>query len=160
MKVQRVERHIINKNHIMWSACDDLCFKSKNLYNYANYIMRQQFITDKTVIKYNDLTFYLKHSEPFEALGSNSSQHTLKMLCKSWKSFLISIKDYSKNPKKYFGRPKLPRYKDKNGKHICVLTNWQSQIKEGYLYFAFNRLKPFNNTIKTNVIYKHMQTRN
>lgn len=159
MKVQRVERHYIKKNHIMWSACDNLCFKSKNLYNYANYIMRQQFIKDKTVIKYNDLTFYLKHSEPFEALGSNSSQHTLKMLCKSWKSFLVSIKDYSKNPKKYFGRPKLPRYKDKNGRHICVLTNWQSQIKDGYLYFAFNRLKPFNNTIKTKVTDKHMQTR-
>lgn len=31
MKKERVERHIINKQHIMWSACDDLCFKAKKL---------------------------------------------------------------------------------------------------------------------------------
>jgi putative transposase len=159
MKVQRVERHQINKNNEFWKACDNLCFKSKNLYNYANYIIRQSFINNKEVPKYKDLTFDLKTSEPFKDLGSNSSQHTLKMICKSWKSFLVSVKDYSKNPNKYLGRPKLPRYKDKNGRHICVLTNWQSQIQEGYLYFAFTRLKPYNNMIKTNIKGKHMQTR-
>jgi len=159
MKVSRTERHIINKNNPFWNACDDLCFKSKNMFNYANYIMRQQFIKDKTVIKYNDLTFQLKTSEPFKDLGSNSSQHTLKMLCKSWKSFLVAVKDYSKNPSKYLGKPRLPKYKDKNGRHICVLTNMQSQIQDGYLYFAFTRLKPYNNLIKTKICGHHLQTR-
>ncbi|WP_279285896.1 hypothetical protein [Clostridium perfringens] len=40
MKTNRVERHIIKKSHKMWKACDELCFKAKNLYNYANYIQR------------------------------------------------------------------------------------------------------------------------
>jgi putative transposase len=159
MKVLRVERHNINKNHIMWSACDDLCFKAKNMYNYANYIMRQSFINKEGIIKYNDLTFQLKHSDPFKELGSNSSQHTLKMLCKDWKSFMVGLKDYTKNPSKYLGRPKLPKYKDKNGRHICVLTNMQSQIQNNHLYFAFNRLKPFNNIFKTKIDGHHLQTR-
>lgn len=159
MIVNRTERHIINKNHVMWSACDELCFKSKNVYNYANYIMRQEFITTQKVIKYNDLTFQLKTSECFKELGSNSAQHTLKMLCKSWKSFLVSVKDYYKNPSKYFTKPRLPHYKDKNGRHICVLTNMQTHLYDGYLYFAFKSLKVFNNMIRTKVTSKHLQTR-
>lgn len=159
MKVSRTERHIINKNNPFWKACDDLCFKSKNLYNYANYIMRQSFINKEGIIKYYDLTFDLKHSEPFVDLGSNSSQHVLKMLCRNWKSFMTTLKDYTKHPEKYLGRPRLPKYKDKKGRYTCVLTNMQSQIKEGYLYFAFKELKPFNDMIKTKINGHHLQTR-
>lgn len=159
IKLQRTERHVINNKHPCFRIFDELCFKSKNLYNYANYMIRQEFINNKNYIKYKDLTFQLKHSEPFKDLGSNSSQHTLKMLDKSWKSFFVSIKDWSKNPSKYLGKPKLPKYKKKDGRYICILTNMQSQIKDGYLYFAFKPLKPFNNLIKTKVKDKHMQTR-
>jgi len=159
MLVSRTERHVINRNHVIWGACDELCFQSKNVFNYANYVMRQQFIETQKVIKYNDLTFQLKTSDCFKELGSNSAQHTLKMLCKSWKAFLVSVKDYYKNPSKYLGKPKLPKYKDKQGRHICVLTNMQSQIQNGYLYFAFTRLKPFNNLFRTKVQGHHLQTR-
>ena len=107
---------MINKNNKLWKYCDDLCFKSKNLYNYANYIQRQLFASNKSIMKYKDLTFELKHSEAFKDLGSNSAQHTLKMLDKSWKAFLVSIKDYYKNPSRYLGRPRLPGYKKKNGR--------------------------------------------
>ena len=159
MIIQRTERHTINKNHLCFKAFDEICFKSKNIYNYANYIIRQEFINNKKYIKYNDLTSMIKHSEPFMDLGSNSAQHTLKMLDKSWKSFFISIKDYSKNPSKYLGRPKLPKYKDKNGRHICVLTNMQTHIKDNYLYFAYTILKPFNNLFRTKINGKLLQTR-
>ena len=159
LKVNRVEKHNISRASPLWKTCDDLCFKSKNLYNYANYIMRQSFINKEGIIKYIDLTYKLKTSEPFKNLGSNSSQHTLKMLCRDWKSFMALLKMYNKNPNSLLGRPKLPHYKKKNGKHICVLTNWQSQIKDGYLFFAFKPLRPFNNMIKTKINGKHMQTR-
>lgn len=159
IKVTRCERHIITKSNIMWEQLDSLCFKSKNLYNYANYIIRQSFIEKEGIPKYKDLTFELKHSEAFKDLGSNSAQHTLKMLCRDWKSFMEGLKKYNKNPKGFLGRPRLPKYKDKKGRHICILTNWQSQIKDGYLYFAFKPLRPFNNMIRTKINGKHMQTR-
>lgn len=159
MKINHVEQHQINKNHPMWKIYDELCFKSKNLYNYANYMIRQEFINNNNFIKYKDLTFKLKTSEPFQDLGSNSSQHTLKMLDRNWKSFFVTIKDWSKHKDKYLGKPKLPKYKKKDGRYICILTNMQTHIKDGYLYFAFNCLKPFNNTIRTNMQGKLMQTR-
>lgn len=40
----RVERQVIKRSHPLWGIIDDMCFKAKNLYNYANYILRQEFI--------------------------------------------------------------------------------------------------------------------
>lgn len=159
MKVTRVERHIISKNHPMWKACDLLCFQSKNMYNLCNYTIRQEFINNKIVLKYGDLNKQLKHTEAFKELGSNSAQMVTKILCKNWKSFLVAVKDYTINPSKYLGKPKIPSYKKKDGRFTCTLTNWQTQIQDGYLYFAFKRLKDYNNLFKTRVTGHHLSTR-
>ena len=140
MKVSRTERHIIKRSHPMWKACDLLCFQSKNMYNLCNYVIRQEFINNSEVMKYGDLNKLLKHTDAFKELGSNSSQMITKILCKNWKSFLISVKDYTKNPSKYLGKPRIPSYKKKDGRFTCTLTNLQTQIKDGCVYFAFKRL--------------------
>lgn len=44
MRTNRVEQHRIKKNHKFFPIIDDLCWKSKNMYNYGNYIIRQEFI--------------------------------------------------------------------------------------------------------------------
>ena len=44
MKVQRVYQTQINENHLMYNTITDCCVKSKNVYNYGNYIVRQIFI--------------------------------------------------------------------------------------------------------------------
>ena len=36
-----VEKHVIRKGSRNWKEIDDLSFKSKNLYNRANYEIRQ-----------------------------------------------------------------------------------------------------------------------
>ena len=143
----------------MWSTCDDLCFKSKNLYNYANYIQRQRFIAEKSIYKVNELDKLINQSEPYTELGSQASQRLLKQLDSSWKSFFVAIKDYSKNPSKYLGEPKLPSYKDKNGRHICEIKNIQFRIENGYIRFSWYKLKPFNNLIKTNIVDKVLSIR-
>lgn len=157
--MERVERHVIKRNHPMYEACDMLCLQSKNMYNLCNYTIRQTFIKDGVVKKYGDLNKELKHTDAFKELGSNSAQMVTKILCKNWKSFLISISDYTKNPSKYLGKPRIPKYLKKNGRFVCTLTNWQTQIHDGYLYFAFKRLKPFNNMFRTRVTGHHLSTR-
>lgn len=159
MKVQRVERHYIKKSHKAYKLFDEYCFKAKNIYNLANYTQRQLFINGEKIMKYVDLSKALNKTEAFKDIGSNSAQMTLKVLDKAWKSFLVSVKDYHKNPSKYLGKPKLPSYKKKDGRHVFIMTNWQTQIKEEYLYFAFTPLKPLNNLFKTKVVGKHLQTR-
>ena len=143
----------------MWKICDEYCFKSKNLYNYANYIIRQRFINNKGIPTHIDLSKEIKHDQQFINLGSNSSQQIIKLLCKNWKSFISLVKKYDNNPLSLLGRPKMPKYKKKDGRYICIFTNMQTQIKDGYLFFAFKPFKPYNNLIKTNIKGKHMQTR-
>lgn len=157
--MNRAERHVVTKNHPMYNDCDELCFLSKNMYNLCNYTIRQEFFTSKRVKSYGELNKELKYTEAFKELGSNSAQMVTKILCKTWKSFLIGVKDYSEHPNKYLGKPKIPRYKKTDGRFICTLTNMQTQIKDGYLYFAFKRMKKFNNLIRTKVNGHHLSTR-
>jgi len=160
VKVNRVEQHLIKKSDGIYKIIDDLCFKSKNVYNYANYIVRQEFIKNNRWIRYNELANIIKDSEPYRDLGSNVGQQTLRLLDKNWKSYFKSIKDWNKNKNKYLGRPKLPKYKDKEkGRNILVIDNIKCSIRDGYLRFSWKPLKPLNNKFRTNATGKLMQVR-
>lgn len=137
--MNRVEKHIIKQNNKYYSLLDEFCYKSKNLYNYANYIIRQEFISNNKWIRYNDLDKILKQEgNNFDYRNmplANTSQQCLRLLDKNWKSFFQSIKDYNKNPNKYLGRPKLPKYKSKNGRNILILPNQNCKISKGIIKF-------------------------
>lgn len=151
MEVQRVERHNIKKSNPLWKEFDDMCFKAKNLYNYANYIQRQRFINGEKIYRHTELDKLINKSESYVKLGSQASQRLLRLLEKNWKSFFISIKDYWKNPSKYLGKPRLPKYKKKNGRYICELKNIQFSIENDYVRFSLKRLNPYSGMIKTNI---------
>ena len=133
--------------------------RSKNLYNFANYIVRQEFINNNYWIRYYELRSIITDSEPYKNMGSNVGQGTLRILDKNWKSFFQSIKDWKKNPIKYLGRPKLPKYKEKSGRFILSLDSNKVKLKNGYVYFAWKPLKKLNNTFKTNVKNRIIQCR-
>jgi len=131
-----VEKHIISPSHENHKEIDRITFLSKNLYNKANYIIRQEFIaTSKEFedgkrkhavwIRYNDLQKQLQNSNDpdYEALPRKVSQWVLRQLDKNWKSFFQSIKQWKKHPEKYKGRPRLPHYKHKTaGRNILIYT--------------------------------------
>jgi putative transposase len=151
MKVTRVEQHVIKKNNPLWNIIDNMCFKSKNLYNFGNYIIRQEFINNGKWFQYNSLFNLCKESEPYKDLGSNVGQATLRLLDKNWKSFFVAIKDWKQNPSKYLGRPKLPKYKQKDGRFILGIDNNKVMIKDGYIYFAWKPLKILNKNFITKI---------
>jgi len=159
MKGNRVEQHKIKKNNPCWKIIDELCFKSKNLYNYANYMVRQEFIKNNKWICYNELAKILKDSEPYQDLGSNVGQQTLKILDKNWKSFFKSIKNWSKNKNKYLGKPKLPKYKNKDGRFPLYIDNIKVHLNNNYIRFSWKPLKPLNNKFKTSIKDKLIQVR-
>nr|WP_232380892.1 transposase [Paenibacillus tianjinensis] len=141
----------------MYKTVDELCFKSKNLYNYANYIMRQEFINNGKYINYYDMKKELKTHEPFKSFGSQAAQQTLSVLDEAWKSFFASIKDWGKNKSKYLGMPKMPKYKDKQGRQVVILSNIQFKRIDGCIKFSW---LPFRNfKIPTKVTDKLMQIR-
>lgn len=135
MKILRSEIHVINKNHKLFKYCDDICFKSKNLYNYVNYLMRQEFITNNNILSPLDLNKQLKNEDVYKELPSKTSQQVIIKLGKNWKSYIKAIKDWGKHREKYTGMPKLPKYKDKNGRNIIMFDYQQTRVIKGKLRF-------------------------
>ena len=121
MKVQRVEKHIIKQNNEYYSILDDFCFKSKNLYNYANYKVRQCFIilsklSEGKEISYQELEFV-------NTLNSKVDDYNNKRLEKY-------KKDLEKGKK--VKEPKLYKYFNIDNKYINYEFN--DFICKGYDY--------------------------
>lgn len=139
MIVSRVEKHTIKQNNKYYSLLDDFCLRAKNLYNHANYIVRQTFCEYNTWVRYEDLDAILKEDMEYPDYRNmptaQSAQQILRLLDKNWKSFFVAIKDWSANKDKYLGRPKLPKYKSKNGRQVLILTNQNVKLKGNILNF-------------------------
>ena len=129
MIAQQVEKHMINKNHPHYNMFCEFTHQSKNLYNHANYIVREAFVKSGKWLRYQQLDKLLKQDLDYPDYtnmpNAQSAQQTLRLLDGNWKSFFKSIKDWSKNKDKYTGRPKLPKYKPKDGRMVLFATNQQ-----------------------------------
>lgn len=110
----RSESYFICPNHSAWSSCDSVCWEAKNLRNYANYIIRQEYIKNKKYLNYFDIEKKLKELKPdcFKNFPAKLAQHVLIELDQNWKSYFAAIKEYRKSPHKFLGPPKIPGYKD------------------------------------------------
>ncbi|WP_293282403.1 transposase, partial [Microcoleus sp. PH2017_36_ELK_O_B] len=121
--MQLTERHIIKSKERRFVQIDELAFKSKNLYNAANYVLRQSFIYGWGYVNYNEMNRLMKSHAAYKAMPAKVSQQILMLLDKNWKSFFEALKAYKKDASKFTGRPKLPKYKDKvKGRNILVYT--------------------------------------
>ena len=118
-----VEQHIINQTDSRFAMIDAAAFAAKNLYNAANYRVRQSFIHEGVYLNYHDMHRQMKDTEQYQALPRKVSQHVLMLLDRSWKSFFAAIKVYIEKPSAFTGRPGLPTYLDKTkGRYALVYT--------------------------------------
>ena len=113
---------------------NELCKHSKNLYNQALYIIRQDFNSEnKTYLNYNKIDKIMKTTKNLEneinykKLKAGVSQQILRKLDKNFMSFFKSIKDWKKNKNKYKGMPKPPKY-IKTSTYNLIFDNQRFQI--------------------------------
>ena len=125
MKVNRIETIIIKEGHPKFKIIDQQCFHSKNLYNEANYVIRQQFIEYGEYVPYKKMNFDFKTHDNYKACFSQPANCTLRLLDKNWKSYFAAIKDWKENPEKYLGMPKFPKYLPKDGRFLWMIPNNQ-----------------------------------
>lgn len=136
MKIIRTEQIWLKPDKTL----SNLCHLSKNLYNQANYIIKQTLDKDENWIHFGDLENIFNGkgtnpSENYKLLPSNTAQHILISLDKSWKGFFKSIKEWKAHPDKFYSKPNPPRYKKKNGEHTLFFTNRQCKIEDNILKF-------------------------
>jgi putative transposase len=137
MKIIRTEQIFIRGN----GTVSTMCHISKNLFNQANYILRNQFFRKEKIAGYKELV--KEFAEPsdidennnFQKLPAQTVQWTIKKVKQSWTSFFGALKAYKKNPELFNVVPKPPKYKHKNGEFMLVFTNQQCHIENGILKF-------------------------
>lgn len=118
------ETHQIRTNHKLYSICDELCFKSKNLYNAALFEFRQSYF-DKEVdtLNWQNINRIFNQSNQFDyrELPSKVSNTVLKKLGNNISSFwsLVKKPDYNK-------KVRLPKYLHKTDGRFIVEFNKQT----------------------------------
>ena len=156
-KVIRCEQQFIKKGHPLYDIVDKHCFYSKNVYNQANYLLRQEFTKNKCYLGATQVQKLMQNMDCYKECGSQAAQKTIQMVDKAWKSYFSAIKDWKKYPSKYLGMPKIPKYLNKDGRQVFALKNVQCSLKDGLFRISY---KPFNQyTVKTHAQGKLMQCR-
>ena len=154
--IQQIEKHVIKKSHPSYSMLCEYTHLAKNLYNHANYLVRKEFTETGKWLRYQELDKLLRRDIDYPDYKNipeaQSAQQTLRLLDANWKSFFIAIKDWSKNKDKYSGKPKLPKYKPKDGRMVFILTNQRIRLKDDLLHFP-KSFKGF--TIKPRCVCLH-----
>lgn len=118
-----VERHRLKPSHPNYQEIDQWAFKSKNLYNQSNYVIRQHFFATREIISYPEMDKLMQSEEAYLALPRKVSQQVLRGVDRAWKSWSQAFIAYSKDPSLFLGKPKIPGYKDKQkGRNLLVYT--------------------------------------
>ena len=83
-KVKRIETHTIKNNHKTYQTLVKLSHLSNNLYNQANFIVRQNFIHNNTYLNYYAIDkLFRKHpnlQDNWNQLPSQCKQQIIKLL--------------------------------------------------------------------------------
>ena len=141
--MRQVERHLIKPSSNLYSICDDLTFKSKNLYNAGLYQIRQSIFernksdkeNKKPVLSWIQLVSEFRRQDQgdMKALPSKVSTNIIKMLGSNISSYYQLLKAYNdKSNKKITSEPKIPGYLHKtDGRYVVEFTNQTFAKKRG-----------------------------
>lgn len=138
-----VERHIIRPGNVLHSICDDLTFKSKNIYNASLYQIRQSIFdrnksekeNKKPALSWNQVVskFRKEQQSDMLSLPSKLSTNIVRMLGGNINSYYQLLKRYNdKSNKSVTNKPKLPGYLHKTeGRYPVEFTNQTFAKKRG-----------------------------
>ncbi|OQY45939.1 MAG: transposase [Candidatus Parabeggiatoa sp. nov. 2] len=114
----------------------ELTHHAKNLYNQTLWTLREAFEATGLYFSYPKMDKAMKQVENLEGevnyrlLKAKVSQQTLRRLDKNFKSFFKCHQDFQKNPNKYKGQPKPPRFKHKQ--YDNLIFDYQAfSVKDG-----------------------------
>ena len=119
-----IEKQIIKSSDNRYKELDNLCFLSKNLYNATLYEIKQSYFKTKKYLNYFevDKLFKTSNNPDYRALPTKSSQQTMKLADKNFKSFFSLLK--KKNSGKYNKSVRIPKYLHKTkGRYPIIYTS-------------------------------------
>src|SRR5690348_1983742 len=104
------------------SLADD--FSEENLWNAANYLVRQAFIHEGRSLNNTAVYHQIKGHAAYQALPRKVSNQVLIQLHQAWEAFFEAMQAWREHPEQFTGRPKLPRYKHKTAGRTLLVYEW------------------------------------
>jgi putative transposase len=142
------EEHIITRNHKHWKKCDDLTFKSKNLFNYSLYVLKNHLKETNKLLSAFDLYHKVKTEDCFKTLPNDTAKEVLFQVVDTYKNFFKAIKSWKKNKKVFNGCPQEPKFKHKTkGRNVLTIPIRNCRLKNNKILFN----KHFELELKTKV---------
>jgi putative transposase len=131
--MKRVEQHVIEKTHPQFRAIDEMALASKNLWNLANYQVRQSFIFQRVYLDNTAIFHRIKHTNAYQALPAKVANQVLVQVHKAWQAFFEAMEAYRTHPERFRGRPGLPKYLHKTrGRNLLVFELgciWKAELR-------------------------------
>jgi putative transposase len=124
--MQLVEQTVIDRRDPRFKEIDQAAFAAKNLYNAANYLVRQSFIKSRVYLDNVKIFHQMKTHEAYRALPAKVSNSILIQLHKNWVAFFKAMEEWKEHPEKFRGRPKLPGYKPKEQGRFLLTYDTQA----------------------------------
>lgn len=134
MKALKTKMRGLNQSQFL--RLKELTHHAKNLYNQSLWILRSAFEVTGKYFSYPQMDKAMKQVENLEGeinykrLKAKVSQQILRRLDKNFQSFFTAIKDFKKNPSKYSGQPKPPRFQ-KNQYDNLIYDYQAFSVKDG-----------------------------
>jgi len=99
--MQLVEQHVISRADRRFAAIDRAAFASKNLYNAANYELRQAFIFQGVRLSYPEMHQRMKGHDAYQALPAKVAQQVLMVLDRNWTAFFAALDAWKADPSQF-----------------------------------------------------------
>lgn len=143
------EAYLIRQSDPRWRELDRMSLLAKNVFNVANYLIRQAFFADRdhnsthdqqrrTWVKMLNFihlkeTLRREYPDDYSALPKRVSETCIKAVISLWRGYDAAWFDWCKHPQKYRGEPHIPRYK-KSGDmgRAQILWNQEAIGKRAY----------------------------
>ena len=125
-----VEKHKIYKSHPAYSKLDHMSRKSNNLYNQCVYFAKH---SENLSVDLKNLDKEMKsfpdERDNYRSLGYVAcAQQILRLFHQNLQSYFASVKDYKKNPNKYAGMPRFPKFRKSGERFQVIFTNQSAKL--------------------------------
>ena len=125
-----VEKHKIYKSHPTYSKLDKMSRKANNLYNQCVYFAKHSENLSEDLKNLDKvMKSFPDENDNYRSFGyAACAQQILRLFRQNLRSYFASIKDYKKNPAKYTGQPRFPKYRKSGERFQVIFTNQAAKL--------------------------------
>ena len=125
-----VEKHKIYRSHPAYPKLDHMSRKANNLYNRCVYFAKnsENLVEDLKNLDKIMKSFTDEHDN-YRSFGYVAcAQQTIRLFHQNLRSYFASVKDYKKNPAKYTGKPRFPKFRKSGERFQVIFTNQAAKL--------------------------------